>query len=880
MLTVIRFVVSLLLRLRYRIVLRGFDDLAPKDDRGILFLPNHPALIDPIILLSILTRRFRVGVLADQAQIDRPVIRRIARYLPVKAIRDPGRDRDAKTQIERLLRDIIDGLSQGQSFLLYPAGRIYRAKEEHLGSNSAVETVLAACPRIRVVLVRTTGLWGSAFSRASGEAPKVAPALRRGLLGLLGSFLFFAPRRTVVLTFAEPADLPRGAERHEINRYLERFYNQEVQGNTYIPYGIWERGGKRMLPEPEGARGTQRHVSVPKTTRALVEAHLREVTGAREIRDELRLAQDLGLDSLARVELQAYIEAEFGFPQSDGDSLETVADVLLAASGEGNVGLRDELKPVPERWFEARTKQRLVIGEEKTVSEAFMSAALRRPGAVVVADQNSGARRYRDLLTGLFVLVPELERIPGKYIGIMLPASVGATLAYLATLFAGKTPVMLNFTTGPRGIAHAVEQLGIQRILTARLLLQRLDSEGFGGAKDLSSKWYFLEDLAPSISLPRKLFAAFRARFFPRALVRSAPPEVAVVLFTSGSENLPKAVPLTHANLLTNLRDVLTKIVIKDDDALLAMLPPFHSFGLTIDVVLPLVTGLRVVFHSNPLESAKLAAIIEQYRASVLVGTPTFLSGIVGAARPGQLGALRLAVTGAEPCPPRVYDALAERCPGVVVIEGYGITECSPVVSANIPGRERRGTIGEVLPSVEAIIVDPDTLDAVPDGSRGLLLVRGPSVFGGYLGDAASSPFIEAQGKSWYRTGDLVKRDQGVLTFLGRLKRFVKVGGEMISLPAIEAVLQQAYPQDAEAGPNLAVECAPGDHPELVLFATFDADREVVNRQLRQAGLSPLHNVRRIHRVEAIPLLGTGKTDYRSLKSQLAEDAGAAPPSQ
>jgi acyl-CoA synthetase (AMP-forming)/AMP-acid ligase II/1-acyl-sn-glycerol-3-phosphate acyltransferase/acyl carrier protein len=867
---VIRWLISALLWLRYDITVRGFEELRPYDGRGILFLPNHPALVEPIIMMVTLFRRFRVGVLADRAQVDRPVIAWLARRVNAKTIKDPGKERDARGQIERLLREVSDGLNRGESYVVYPAGRIYRQKLEDLGANSAVETLLRACPNVRVVLARTHGLWGSGFSRASGGPPRVGAVLKRGLVALLKSGIFFAPRRKVTIEFREPVDLPYQADRNVLNRYLERFYNEGAPGNTYVPYSIWERGGVRRLPEPDQALGMRHVIVVPQATRKIVEEHLREVTGVRELKPEMQLATDLGLDSLGRVELQAWIEAEFGFSQSDGDALDTLGDVLYAACGEATRGARADLKPVDPRWFKSARDVKLQVADGRTITEAFLNVASRHPGQVILADQNSGAKTYRDLILGIYVLRTEIAAFEGDYVGIMLPATVAAAVAYLATLFAGRIPVMLNWTTGPRGVEHAVEHLGITRVLSARPLIERLSTEGFGDSKALLSRIFYLDEVARGLSLSRKLRAAFKARFHWEPLRRTSVSNTAVVLFTSGSESVPKAVPLTHTNILTNDRDVLRHIELTSRDALLSMLPPFHSFGLTVDLVLPLLTGVRAVFHNNPTESVKLAKLVEMYRTTLVVGTPTFLGGLVGAGKAGQLASLRLAVTGAEQCPPRVYDAFAERCPQTTVLEGYGITECSPVVSVNLPGRERRGTIGEVLSSLEWVIVDVESMRAVPAGTRGLLLVRGPSVFSGYLDHDGDSPFVEYAGKQWYRTGDLVSADEhGVLTFSGRLKRFIKLGGEMISLPAVEAVLERAFPQDGEEGPALAVESTPGEHPELVLFATFDVERDVVNRTLREAGLSPLHNIRRIERVDRIPVLGTGKTDYRSLRARL-----------
>jgi long-chain-fatty-acid--[acyl-carrier-protein] ligase len=249
-------------------------------------------------------------------------------------------------------------------------------------------------------------------------------------------------------------------------------------------------------------------------------------------------------------------------------------------------------------------------------------------------------------------------------------------------------------------------------------------------------------------------------------------------------------------------------------------------------------------------------------------------------ARDEQLKSLRIVVSGAEKCPAQLYETIARRWPAMKVIEGYGITECSPVVSANREEDIRPGTIGRIMPSVEYAIQGVDTGRRVVPGQSGLLLVRGPSIFGGYLNYDGPSPFVEFEGRTWYRTGDLVSEDAaGVITFSGRLKRFVKLGGEMISLPAIEEVLARQYVTEKDEKPVLAVESTPQElNPELVLFTIRDLDREAVNAALRQGGLSPIYNIRRIVKLAEIPVLGTGKIDYRSLKAQLSAVADATAP--
>ncbi|MCG3179587.1 MAG: Bifunctional protein Aas [Phycisphaerae bacterium] len=877
LIAVLRFVVRSLLRLRYRIVVHGLDELARDGGGPVVFLPNHPALIDPIILLTLLHRRFRPRVLADAEQVDRFFIRRLAPRIGVRTIPAADVAVASRDRIEASLDALIGDLDAGQNILFYPAGHIYRQQAEDLRGNSAVETLLGRRPDARVVLVRTRGLWGSGFGfAAASRPPRVGPTLRRGALGLLASFIFFAPRRRVTITFHEagPDDLPRPprASRAAINAALERFYNVDAEPNTFVPYTLWG-GRRRTRPEPARPRGDAEIGDVPDATRRLVLDHLRELSGRGEISPSDRLAHDLGLDSLARADLASWLAGEFGFAGFNPESLVTVADVMTAAIGHG-VGGGGEVAPVPARWFaaDARASQprRLTLGDGATINDIFLARAARSPRQPVVADQRSGVRSFRDLITAALVLGPEIRRLEGERVGIMLPASVAASVAYLATLLAGRTPVMINWTLGRRSLAHCLESTGVKRVVTARALADRLAAQGvdFG---EVTDRFAFIEDLAAGVGRGRKLWAWLRARLSWRSLRRAPAPEPAVILFTSGSETLPKAVPLTHANLLANIRDILEIISVSDADRMVGFLPPFHSFGLTATVLIPLLAGLPVVYHPNPTEGAALARVIEAYRVTLLLGTPTFLGGIARSAADGQLATLRIAVTGAEKCPDALYDALGRIAPGLTVLEGYGVTECSPIVAGNRPGMVRRGSIGTPLPSVQVAIVDAETRSRRVEPSRpGLLLVRGPSVFGGYLGQAAS-PFVPFEGQPWYNTGDLVSQDaEGVLTFRGRLKRFVKLGGEMVSLPAIEAALASAFGDGGEEGPSVAVTATEAAGPELVLFTTRDMDREAVNRLIRDAGLSPIHNVRRVVRVESIPLLGTGKTDYRALAERLS----------
>ena len=755
------FLMRMALWLRYRIKVSGLEEVARAGCSGILFLPNHPALIDPVILVTRLYGRFRVRVLADETQIDRPVIRSLARRINVLPIPDLGRSgTQSAGQVRAAMDRCVAALSQGDNLVLYPAGHINRRHSEQIGANSAVERILRELPDVRIVLVRTRGLWGSSTSWASGRVPLIKALLLRALKLVFLNGILFTPRRQVEIDLAEADDLPRQADRRDLNAYLEHYLNGADRPNTYVPYTFWFH------------------------------------------------------------------------------------------------------TPTPPACMEGL--------KASTVTEAFLYQAQRRPGRAIVADSVSGVKTYRDMILAILLLRKHFVSLPGSVLGIMLPASVGVTIVYLATLFAGKIPVMVNWTLGRRNLLHALDALKVQRIVTANALLARIRAQGTS-LEDIEDRFLAIEDMRGQMSPWDKLWALGQAYFNWSVLRQATVPDTAAVLFTSGSESVPKAVPLSHRNVMTNVCDIYECLTVHGSDSFLGILPPFHSFGLTGSMILPLTLGIRVVYYPNPTHGSMLANIVEAYRLTLLIGTPTFLDGILRTARPPQLASLRIVVTGAEKCPQRVFDLMAQVCPQTVILEGYGITECSPCVSINHETDPRPGTIGRIMSSLEHAIVGVDSGERVPIGQEGVLLVRGDSVFSGYHQYQGPSPFVECEGKQWYRTGDLVVEDEaGVLTFSGRLKRFIKLGGEMISLPAVETVLEQHFAHLREEGPLLAVVATPVEqNPDIVLFTTTAIERESANQAIRAAGLSGLHNVRKVVQVDELPQLGTGKIDYKAMEERL-----------
>lgn len=867
--TIVTGLVRRLVSLRYAIDVTGLDEIEADENRGIVFLPNHPALIDPVILLSARYPKFAPRPLVDTDQANKPLVRQIMKIIRPIEIPDINQyGQGSRARINAALDELVGCLNNKEAALMYPAGKLYRSHQEELGGNSGVEYILNHAPDTRFILVRTKGLWGSRFSWASGRAPALTKGIGKTIGFLLANLVFFGPRRMVTLALVEDDTLRSLDGRKAINRYLEAFYNREPERNTHVPAYWWQGASPEIRPEAIKTRVSANSDTVPAATANRVRAKIEAMVG-HPVQREDRLAHDLAIDSLVLMEIALWLEREFGTTVADLTALDTVDDCILAASGQLPETGTSGINRIPPEWFYA-SDQPLSLSDACTIPALFLDKALRHPGKTIISDAVSGCKTYREIIAAIFLLKPLIEKIPGDRVGIMMPASVSASIVYLATLFSGKTPVMFNWTVGIANMTHGLADTGVSHILTARALWERIRAQGTDVSR-LETHWVFLEQAAKATWLT-KATVFFKAICCSQSLKKVPISETAAILFTSGSESQPKAVPLTHDNIIANLRDFTLMQTFQAGDKLLGMLPPFHSLGLAGTIIMPLCLGMKTVYHPDPTASATLADIISSYQASVLIGTPTFLNGIVSAGTPARLESLKLVFTGAEKCPEQLYGALRGMNPDTVLCEGYGITECSPLISINNPADNRPGSIGSVLPSIDYVIVDDETGEQAAPGQTGMLLVRGPNVFRGYLNDESDKGFREFQDKRWYLTGDFVREDSTkTLIFCGRKKRFVKLGGEMISLPAIETVLQRHFGKNGENGPCLAVEAAATEvYPEITLFSTFPVDREAVNAVIKQGGLSPLHHVWRVERIADIPVLGTGKTDYQALKQTLA----------
>jgi acyl-[acyl-carrier-protein]-phospholipid O-acyltransferase/long-chain-fatty-acid--[acyl-carrier-protein] ligase len=477
---------------------------------------------------------------------------------------------------------------------------------------------------------------------------------------------------------------------------------------------------------------------------------------------------------------------------------------------------------------------------------------------------------YRDLIKMALALgrLASKQSRPGERVGLLLP-NLAPTLGLIFGLSAHRrTAAMLNYTAGVDGMQAACTAAQVRTIITSRSFVEQAKL-GDKLAALQSVHLLYLEDLRETIGLGDKLWLMLWALPFPRAALPAGSPEdAAVVMFTSGSEGKPKGVVLSHRALLANIAQIRAVVDFSTDDKILNALPLFHSFGLTAGGLLPVLTGAKVFLYPSPLHYRVIPELAYDRNCTVLLGTSTFLGNYAKFAHPYDFYRLRYVIAGAEKLATPVRDLWFEKF-GIRIFEGYGATETAPVLAVNTPMAFRSGTVGQFLPGMQHQLIP---VPGIPNG--GMLHVKGPNLMSGYLRfekPGVLQPPASPAGEGWYETGDVVEIDEdGFVKIVGRVKRFAKVAGEMVSLEAVEKLAAVASPGAAHAA---STQPDPARGETILLFTTdTQLSRERLQNAARDGGWPEIAVPRRIIPVEALPLLGTGKIDYVTLK-QWAEKA-------
>ncbi|MDH5668049.1 MAG: MFS transporter, partial [Nitrospira sp.] len=535
--------------------------------------------------------------------------------------------------------------------------------------------------------------------------------------------------------------------------------------------------------------------------------------------------------------------------------------------------IRRAIRTLGEEAWQLRKSSR------RTLHREFIRTVRRYPFRFAMADQSRPRVSTMQALIGSIVLARALRQHweGQRHVGLLLPPTVAGALVNVAALLCGKTSVNLNYTVGKSGLDSAVRIAGLRTIVTSRVFVDKAKLELPDGPSILC-----LEDIARTIDTRQKLTAAVLALFAPARLIERAcgqtvpltMDDLATIIFSSGSTGDPKGVMLSHFNVDSNVQGAAQVLHLYQDERVLGILPFFHSFGY-LAYWLVTLNGQGIVFHPSPLDAAAIGDLVERHRITFLVTTPTFLQLYQRRCTPEQFGSLRMVITGAEKLPARLAQAFEDHF-GVTPVEGYGVTECAPVIAVNCPDFRaagffqpafRRGTVGQPLPGVSIQIVDPDSFTVLPPNTPGMLLVKGPNVMKGYLGREDLT--AQAIRDGWYVTGDIAKLDEdGFVTITDRLARFSKIGGEMVPHGRVEEALHHAADSDTQV---FAVTGLPDEKKgeRLVVLHTLDESRiPAILEKLPQSGLPNLFIPSKHHfvKVEALPALGTGKLDLRGVK--------------
>ena len=515
---------------------------------------------------------------------------------------------------------------------------------------------------------------------------------------------------------------------------------------------------------------------------------------------------------------------------------------------------------------------------------SWLKNAKKSKTPFAVADIEGVEISHKKFLTGVLLFSKKIETYsPENNVGLLLPSSGGGAIASIAILSLGKTLVNLNFTAGKKALQSAAKQAEVKHIYTSRKFLDKMLERGIDFKSYFpDSKLLMLEDIREEISTLARIGTLLKAIILPASFIQKSyfktvsMNDTAAILFSSGSEGSPKGVELSHSNIAANAKQAAIELGAADSDVIMSTLPTFHAFGFAITTLMPLSEGIPIVCHADPKDVTTIASGIQKYSGTILVGTPTFLRmyTISKKVSSESMQSLRLVVAGAEKLRSEVRDAFEAKFK-MPVYEGYGTTETSPGASVNLPDiespfklRNRPGTVGKAFSGTEFRIVDPDSLDPIPTGKDGLILIGGPQIMKGYLKmPEKTAEVIELiDGYRWYRTGDKGHLDEdGFLTIVDRYSRFAKIGGEMISLTTVEEEILDACNDEHL---EIAATCLPDQRKgeKIVLLATNNLDKNKLKKLLSDAKVNPLYFPAQVLSVEEIPKLGSGKTDFGATK--------------
>ena len=531
-----------------------------------------------------------------------------------------------------------------------------------------------------------------------------------------------------------------------------------------------------------------------------------------------------------------------------------------------------------------------------SIQKAWIHSAKEVGPKLSMADSTGVELSGNKFITGTLMMASALKKKIGKSqnVGVLLPTSVGGSIGNMALLSLGKTIVNLNYSSGEESLLHALKIANIDTVVASERFLTKLKAKGFDMTHALEGvEVVYLEELKEEMSKTKSLFMLGFVKCMPASVLellfikKRKSEDTAAILFSSGSEGTPKGIELSHKNIMGNIKQTVTLINPKDEDVMLGTLPIFHSFGLTVTTLLPLIEGIPVVCHPDPTDGFGIGKIAAKYEATMLFATATFFRLYTRNRKlsPLMFSTLRMIVAGAEKLPSEIREEFKKKF-GHEIYEGYGATETTPVASVNIPDvlmldswkaqvGNKPGTVGLPLPGSSFKIVDPDTFEELPVTEEGMILIGGTQIMKGYIGDPEKTDSVirEMDGVRWYITGDKGRADEeGFLTIVDRYSRFAKVAGEMVSLGLVEGEISKIVGEENQISISALPDAKKGE--KLILLLEGEMEIDDLQAKIKELGMNPLFVPSQYFKVEELPKLGTGKADFKGAKKLALELVG------
>ncbi len=892
---ILSFTVRRLFSLRYRVHLQGLDKIKKIliSEKPVLVLPNHPALTDTWLLYSILGQiaSFK-PVMLEKYYYQKGFnwVYRLIEAIPTPDFEITVNEWKARKG-DQVYQEIIQALDCRKKVMIYPAGTIKNSNRESLGGKSFVHRLVSERRDLEVILVRTTGLWGSSFSHGILEhTPDSWETLKESLFLLWKNFIFFMPKRDVTIEFTSlPPDFSYPENKIEFNRFLEDWYNQykypdgiETQERSnLVPYLFWDKKGSTPKAFVDSSDALDRDIKIPLNIQEMIYSKLSKMTGfpKEEIKNDQNLAADLGCDSIDLSNLIVFLDYKFDIsPQFCSLDLVYVQDLFLIALNKKVPKVNQIIsKELLRGWKDQSvgvTNRIEVLG--KTIPEAFIERMKRVKDKEIIADETVTLTGKETLLATI-LLADKICKIEGKYIGIILRPCVDAALILFATMLAGKVPVMINWQNGYKSTDEVIGKLSIKSVFTSRKFLDNESPFELGG---IEPHLVFLEDCHAEISFFKKLKAYFLASKSTSSILthfglNGLSEEIfALVLSKCSSQYLPKLIPLTHKNLIVNLEDMGEAFSLKETHIFLSSTALYHSNGMLCTTLFPILNGCRVYFSRNIYNTPLMAKEIQTWGINILdlVGSEPYKK-LLSCCEPTQLESVKILIS--ENSRQSLRNQLKKINPKAKLLVGFGATETSVLTAQNFNDYKPVGC-GRPLKRVELVIVDQQDLKPQSQGVIGEILAYGPSIFKGYLDEKLKSPFVNLNGKSFFRTGAfgyLDKEGNLILEHTKSANRVTSVSGNEVKCSIIEEFLTYKAKElgwssyQGVKGQSFVVIPLQIEEKktELVLISSWDVTLEEVNKILVESTLPKYFKIHRMLKVSRIPVLSTGDVDFHAL---------------